>query len=95
LSAAAVLAVVMFFHKPQGAQGYGVVRGVLYVAEDSTALIDEHIVKEGETIYGVMVVKIDKDAVEFSKYRKKWRQRVLERPAPAWNEEDESASAAK
>ena len=87
---------VMFFHRPQGAQGYGVVRGVLYVAEDSSALIDDHIVKEGETIYGVKVVKIDSDAVEFSKYRKTWRQRVREKPDPAWNEnEDESYSTSK
>jgi len=84
----------MFFHKPQGAQGYGVVRGVLYVAEDSSALIDDYIVKEGETIYGVTVVKIDRDAVEFSKYGKTWRQRVLEKPDPAWNEE-ESYSTSK
>ena len=84
----------MFFHRPQGAQGYGVVRGVLYVAEDSSALIDEYIVKEGETIYGVKVVKIDRDAVEFSKDRKTWRQRVREKPDLAWNE-DESASPVK
>lgn len=85
----------MFFHKPQGAEGgYGVVRGVLCVEEDSSALIDEHIVKEGETIYGVTVVKIDKDAVEFSKYGKTWRQRVREKPDPAWNE-DKSASPAR
>jgi len=83
-----VLAVVMFFHKPQGAQGYGVVRGVLCVTDDSSALIDDHIVKEGEMIYGVTVVKIDRDAVEFSKYGKTWRQRVREKPDPAWNEED-------
>ena len=85
---------VMFFHKPQGAQGYGVVRGVLYVAEDSSALIDDYIVKEGETIYGVKVVRIDRDAVEFSTYRKTWRQRVREKPDPAWNE-DESYSTSK
>ncbi|MCX5635728.1 MAG: hypothetical protein NTW55_07825 [Planctomycetota bacterium] len=78
----------MFFHRPQGVWGYGVVRGVLYVAEDSSVLIDDHIVKEGETIYGVKVVKIDRDAVEFSKYRKTWKQKVLEKPNPAWNEEE-------
>ena len=92
--AAAVLAGVMFFHRPQGAQGYGMVKGVLCVTDDSSALIDEHIVKEGETIYGVKVVKIDRDAVEFSKYRKTWRQRVREKPDPAWNE-DESYSTSK
>jgi hypothetical protein len=84
----------MFFHRPQGAQGYGVVKGVICVTEGSTVLIDEHIVKEGETIYGVTVVKIDRDAVEFSKYGKTWRQRVLEKPDPAWNK-DESASPAR
>jgi hypothetical protein len=77
----------MFFHRPQGAQGHGMVRGVLYVAEDSTVLIDEHIVKAGETIYGVTVVKIDRNAVEFSKDGKTWRQRVREKPDPAWNED--------
>ena len=92
--AAVVLAGVMFFHRPQGAQGYGVVSGILYVVEDSSALVDDHIVKEGETIYGVTVVKIDKDAVEFSKCGKTWRQRVREKPDPAWNE-DESASPAR
>ncbi len=70
------------------------VRGVLYTAEDSSALIDDHIVKEGETIYGVTVVKIDSDAVEFSKYGKTWKQRVREKPDPAWNK-DESASPAR
>ena len=70
------------------------VKGVLCVTDDSSALIDEHIVKEEETIYGVTVVKIDRDAVEFSKCGKTWRQRVREKPDPAWNK-DESASPAR
>ncbi len=84
-----MLAVVFVYHRPQFAQGYGVVKGVLYVEEDSSVLIDDRIVKEGEIIYGVKVVKIDKNEVEFSKTGKTWKQRVKEKPNPAWNSNEE------
>jgi len=67
----------------------GVVAGIFYSVrsiENSSAFIDGHIVKEGDTIYGATVVKINRTTVEFEKNEKRWKQRVLERPyRRGWN----------
>jgi len=63
---------------------YGMVDGVAYSTKVPSVLIDGHILREAETIYGVTVGKIFKNKVEFEKDGVTWIQRVGERPDPAW-----------
>jgi hypothetical protein len=51
-------------------------KGILYSEGNSSALIGETIVAEGDIIDGVKVVKIHKDKVEFEKDGEKWTQRT-------------------
>jgi type II secretory pathway component PulC len=51
-------------------------KGILYSEDNSSALIGETIVREGDIIDGVKVVKINKDTVEFERDGEKWTQRT-------------------
>ena len=69
--------------------GIGLIEGVVYTEDDSSALIDGRIIKEGEMIHGASIIKIYRDRVELEKDGKIWEQHVGERPNPAWEERDE------
>ena len=62
----------------------GRVTGILYTIENSSAVIDGQVVYEGDEIYGVKVVKIDRRTVEFNKDHSRWKQKVREQPSPHW-----------
>ena len=62
----------------------GVVTGIMYAEERSSAVVDSEIVYEGDTIHGVRVVKIHSDKVEFQRKNKRWSQGVQEKPNRAW-----------
>jgi len=64
----------------------GLVRSIIYTIDDSSVLIDDKIVKEGDEIYGTEVVKIYPNKIEFERNGKFWIQRVCQRPNPAWDE---------
>jgi len=84
-----VFAVVFIYNSLRPAMShrvYGTVEGVLYSADESSVLIDGQIVREGEHIYGVRVIRIHRNKVDFEAGGKKWEQRVRERPNPAWGE---------
>jgi hypothetical protein len=51
-------------------------KGILYSEGNSSAIIDGKIVKEGDIINGIKVVKINKDTVEFEKDGERWTQRT-------------------
>lgn len=53
-----------------------VVRGIVYSEINPTAIISGHIVRQGEMVADVKVVKIAKDYVEFEKDNKQWKQQV-------------------
>jgi hypothetical protein len=55
-------------------------KGILYSEGNSSALIGETIVREGDIIDGVKVVKINKKTVEFEKDGEKWTQRCGNSP---------------
>ena len=57
-------------------QELGTVTGILYTAEGSSTIIDGKVVKEGDTINGVTVVRIHRTEVEFSKNGRLWKQCV-------------------
>jgi hypothetical protein len=63
---------------------HGLVGGIFYFADKPAAVVDRKIVHEGSMIDGVAVVKIYQDKVEFAKNRKKWMQKVKEKPASYW-----------
>ena len=48
------------------------------------AIIRGQVVREGDTVGGVKIIKIHKDKVEFEKNGKRWRQGEEEPPGPEW-----------
>lgn len=67
----------------------GVVKGILYTGINSSVMIDNQVLEEGDTIYGVRIEKIYQKQVEFTKNEKRWSQRICEQPDPAWINTDE------
>jgi len=53
-----------------------IVKSILYSEDNSSAVIGNSIVHEGEKIRGVSVIKISKDSVEFEMNGKRWTQKV-------------------
>ena len=51
-------------------------KGILYSEDNSSAMVGNKIVKEGDIIDGVKVVKINKDTVEFEKDGQRWTQQT-------------------
>lgn len=63
----------------------GMVKGILYAQEESSAVVDNQIVREGDVINGAKIVRIEKFTVQFHKDGYQWKQRVGEKPNPAWD----------
>ena len=85
---AVVIVVAWLYFKPSQTSAFGMVDGILLGTDRSSALIDGQIVKEGEAIYGVRIVGIEKGKVSFEKNGQEWVQRIHQRPDPAWDEPD-------
>lgn len=64
----------------------GIVVGIVFSKANPSAVIADSIVREGNTIHGVKVVKIYRDRIEFEKNGKNWTQQVGDSPNPAWQE---------
>ncbi|MHC4426796.1 MAG: hypothetical protein ACYSYV_11975, partial [Planctomycetota bacterium] len=62
----------------------GLVTGIARSDDRSSAIIGTQIVREGQSIHGIKVVKIHKDKVEFEKNGKRWTQGLNEAPGPEW-----------
>ena len=86
--AAAVVGASSYCYNRKNAQK-GVVKGILFTGIDSTVMVDNQVLSEGEMIYGTKVVKIYPKKVEFEKDGLFWSQRICEHPNPAWNEREE------
>lgn len=67
-------------------QFLGVVVGIIFSENKSSATVGDLIVHDGNTIHGVKVVKIYKDRIEFEKNGKSWTQQIGDSPNPAWQE---------
>lgn len=52
------------------------VGGIVYSADNPSAVIGNEIVHEGDTIGGVTILKINQDSVEFTSQGKVWTQKV-------------------
>jgi hypothetical protein len=64
--------------------GHGIVTGILYNEGSPLTVIDGEIVRENQSIYGVKVVKINHDCVEFENSSVRWNQRVNEPSSDNW-----------
>jgi len=71
----------------------GVIDGIIYSADSASVLIDGQILKEGESIYGVRVVDIDRRIVTFERAGQRWSQRVRERPSEYWDDPEQGTEA--
>ncbi|MBL7214927.1 MAG: hypothetical protein ISS71_04540 [Phycisphaerae bacterium] len=59
-----------------GQSGQMIVRGIVFSENNSSAIINGKIVRQGETLEGIQIVKINKDSVEFKQGEKSWTQQV-------------------
>ena len=68
----------------------GMVTGILYSISDSieksSAILNGQIVKEGDIIEEVKIVRIERFTVEFDKNGKRWKQHVREQPNSVWDQ---------
>lgn len=62
----------------------GLVTGIVHSGDSATAVIGIQIVREGDTLDGVTVVKIHDDRVEFEKGGQRWTQMLNQPPGPQW-----------
>ena len=58
------------------ADGQVVVKGIVFSKTNPSAIIDNKIVQQGQTLDGIKIIKINKDSVEFEKDNKRWTQQV-------------------
>ncbi|MCP4263736.1 MAG: GspB domain-containing protein [Planctomycetes bacterium] len=63
---------------------HGLVAGIVYSPDKSSAVVNNKIVHEGDTIQGVAVVKIYEDKVIFEKSGNRWEQAVQQTPDAYW-----------
>lgn len=61
-----------------------VVSGIIYVQDNPSAIIGSQVIQEGDALYGVNVLKIHKDKVEFEKNGNRWTQVIHQKPAAFW-----------
>jgi hypothetical protein len=62
----------------------GIITGIVRSGDSATAVVGTQIVREGETIDGVRVIKIHDDRVEFEKAGQRWTQKLNEPPGSQW-----------
>ncbi len=53
-----------------------VVRGIVFAKDNPSAIINGQIIRQGGSLYGVKIVNITKETVEFEKDGKRWTQQV-------------------
>lgn len=63
---------------------YGVVGAIVYAEDNPSVIIDSRLLKEGQTIHGVKIIKIHEAAVEFEKDSRRWTQKTGETADKFW-----------
>lgn len=63
---------------------HGVVGGIVYAKDNPSAIIDSKLLKEGQMIHGVKIIKIHEAAVEFEKDSRRWTQKTGETADKFW-----------
>ena len=66
----------------------GLVRSIIKYSdpEKSNAVVGSHTVHKGDTVYGIKIIAIRSDEVEFEKDGRQWTQRVNEPPSQDWQQ---------
>jgi len=64
----------------------GMIEGILYASSGSAVVINDTVLKEGDTISGVRIVKIDREKVDFQKDKTHWSQKIGEAPNIMWEQ---------
>ena len=62
----------------------GLVTGILYAGDESSAIVDGQILRNGDLLNGVTIFKVHRFSVEFEKDGIRWQQRVQEKPNREW-----------
>ncbi len=88
-------AVSNFIEDLLAASEKGRIRGIVSSEGSFTALIDGQAVREGESIYGVTIVKILPDEVEFEKDGRRWTQGLNAAPSRQWRVDAQGRTQAK
>lgn len=92
--AAAIVGALAYFHKSANTQR-GVIKGIVYNGVDSSVMIDNLILQEGDIIYGITIEKIHPKKVEFQKNGNCWTQKIGENPDTDWNESNKTQYSKK
>jgi hypothetical protein len=53
-----------------------IIKGIVYSEDNSSAVIGEQIVHEGDEVLGVTIIKINEKSIDFEMNGKKWTQKV-------------------
>jgi len=65
----------------------GMIKGIVFYENNGAALIAGEVVREGDVLLGVKIVKISPDFVEFDKQGNQWKQEVGQSPpAAVWEQ---------
>jgi hypothetical protein len=62
----------------------GTLMGIVYSQDKTSAVVDNRILHEGDTIHGDEIVEIHRHKVVFEKNSNKWQQKVRQKPADYW-----------
>ena len=69
---------------PPQAPANGTVSGIVYSDDMASAVIGTKIVRQGEKIDDIKVVKINSEGVEFEKNGRRWTQKIGEAASSQW-----------
>lgn len=69
---------------PKSKETYGLLLGIVYSPDKSSAVVDNKILHEGDSIHGVHVFKIYEGKVVFEKNGNRWEQVVRQTPDTYW-----------
>jgi len=68
-----------------GGMKTGQVTGIIYSNDKPSAVIGNSLVHEGDVLYGVKIVKINFNNVEFERNGLEWSQELSEKPPKHWS----------
>jgi type II secretory pathway component PulC len=63
----------------------GVISGIVYSQDKSSAVVDGKIVRQGDLLGGIKIAKIHRDHIEFEGQGKSWTQKPGQPAASYWS----------
>jgi hypothetical protein len=68
----------------QAAKTLGLISGIVYAQDNPLVIIDGQILRQGQSIHGVRVIRIHHDHVDLERDSTTWTQKVGQPPADNW-----------